>query len=235
MAVDLEKTLKAAHSKFFQTMGVNPNTGCLSQYPEKKFATYPYIGSNYGKAEKILFVGTDIGDDPKLGRIQSFSERRHSIEDKLLSKHNPHIAGTYITALYFLKNELDWDAHWDKIKNAKTCQQALRNQCNDLPLENPLAYCALTNHYKFVEEGRTTRSGSADRHYLNRDVEREFFNTEIRMYDANIIVFQGNDFLRKIASLNKTGARLYIAPHPSYRKKNGRKPEYYVNKIRLLD
>ena len=233
--MSLEETLKKVYDQFFQTMEIDPETGCLGKHSGKKFPTYPYIGSKYGCARKVLFIGMDIGEDPKPGRIQSFSERRKSIEDKLLSKHNPHIAGTYMTTLYFLRDELDWNAHWSKVKGAHTCQQALKYQCGDLPLDNPLSYCALTNYYKFVEEDRTRRTGSKDRRYLDEDAERRFFNTELNAFNPDIIVFQGAVPNRAITNLNEMRARSCLAPHPSYRKKNGRIPENYVNRIEFLD
>lgn len=235
MASDLEKTLQKVYGEFFQAAGVDPGTGRLDQYPGKKFATYPYIGSKYGEARRILFVGTDIGSDPTPGRIQPFSERRRSIEDKSIAKHNPHIAGTYITALYFLKDELDWGHHWEQIKNARTCQRALRYQYDDLPRDNPLSYCALTNYYKFVGESRIHRSGSKDRHFLNENAERKLFDTELYTFNADILVFQGTGFYHAATGMDKIEARLYLAPHPAYREKNGRIPENYINRIESLN
>lgn len=226
----LEKNLNEIYTRFFSEMGVDLDTGCLSGFPGKKFATYPYIGSKYGNAKKILFVGLDIGKDPKPGRIQSFSERRTSIEDKPVSLHNPHIAGTYMTALYFLKGDLDWDSHWEKIVGTgATCQKVLKHRGGILPPENPLSYCALTNYRKFVTERRQHRSGSADRSDLNREAERSFFNVELEAFDPDVVVFQGVGFERKMAGLKRSGTRFYVGQHPSARESGIREPKVLVD------
>ena len=232
----LENSLEKAYARFFTGMGIDPDSGRLGELPGKKFATYPYVGSEYGSAKKILFVGLDIGKDPRPGRIQSFSERRISIEDKPVSRHNPHIAGTYMTTLYFLKDELGWHSHWERIISAgATCQMVLRNRRDILPSENPLSYCALTNYHKFVKEHRKLRTGSADRTDLNKEVEREMFDVELETFAPDIVVFQGTGFERKMAGMKKTGTRFYVAPHPANRETGGRKPGTYTGRIMPLD
>ena len=232
----LEKNLEKAYAWFFREMEIDPDSGRLDRFC-KKFATYPYVGSKYGNAKKILFIGLDIGKDPQPGRIQSFSERRISIEDKPVSRHNPHIAGTYMTTLYFLKDELGWHSHWEKIINTNaTCRDVLKNWSYLLPSENPLSYCALTNYHKFVKECRKRRTGRADRAYLNRKVEREMFDVELEAFDPDIVFFQGVDFEREMASPKKAGTRFYVAPHPSANwQTGGYKPDPYVGKIKSLD
>lgn len=226
----LGKNLQRIHTRFFYEMGIDPDTGRLSKLPGKKFATYPYVGSKYGEAKKILFVGLDIGKDPKPGRIQSFSERRASIEDKPLSCHNPHIAGTYITALYFLKGKLGWNSHWRKIVGTgATCQMALKHWESLLPSEGPLSYCALTNYHKFVKEHRQHRSGSADRSHSDLKTERRFFNVELETFDPDTVIFQGTGFERKIASLKKAGTRFYVGQHPSARSGGIREPKVFID------
>ena len=231
----LEKSLEKAYVQFFREMEIDPDSGRLDRFC-KKFATYPYVGSKYGNAKKILFIGLDIGKDPQPGRIQSFSERRASIEGKPLSCHNPHIAGTYMTTLYFLKDELGWHSHWGKIINTNaTCLMVLKKWSDLLPSENPLSYCALTNYHKFVKELQKNRSGRAGQRYLNRKVERGMFDVELETFDPDIVVFQGARFKRKMAGLKKTGTRFRVGPHPAYRATGGRKPDTYVNKIKPLD
>ena len=231
----LEKSLEKAYAQFFREMEIKPDTGRLDRLPGKKFATYPYVGSQYGSTKKILFVGLDIGKDPQPGRIQSFSERRASIEDKPLSCHNPHIAGTYMTALYFLKGKLGWNSHWRKIISTDiSCQMVLQDWSDLLPSENPLSYCALTNYHKFVKEHRKLRTGPADRTYLNREVERRMFGEELKAFNPDIVVFQGTGFERKMAGMKKAGTRFYVGPHPANRDTGGRKPKIYINRIERL-
>lgn len=211
-------------------MGIDRETGRLDRLPGKKFATYPYVGSKYGNAKKILFVGLDIGKDPKPGCIQSFSERRTSIEDKPLSCHNPHISGTYMTALYFLKGKLGWRPHWEKIiRTGATCQMVLEHWEDFLPSENPLSYCALTNYHKFVKERRQHRSGSADRSYLSREVERRFFVVELEAFDPDIVVFQSTKFERMAPDLKRKRTRFYVGQHPSARGSGIREPKVFID------
>lgn len=226
----MQSTVKQAYKKFFREMGIDPDTGRLDGSPGRKFATFPYVGSEYGSAKKLLFVGLDIGKDPQPGRIQSFSERRASIEDKPLCHHNPHIAGTYMTALYFLKGELGWNSHWKGIiGTGATCQGVLKYWENFLPSENPLSHCALTNWHKFVKEHRQHRSGPADRSYLNREMERRFFVVELEAFDPDIVIFQGAGFEQKVSGLKRKETCFYVGQHPSARGGSIREPKTLIN------
>ena len=226
----MKRNLQKVYAQFFREMGIDRETGLLDRLPGKKFATYPYVGSKYGNAEKILFVGLDIGKDPKPGRVQSFSERQISIENKPLSYHNPHIAGTYMTALYFLKGGLGWDSHWRKItRTGATCQMVLEHWEDFLPPENPLSFCALTNWHKFVKERRKDRSGSGDRTYLDRSTERRLLAVELEAFDPDVVIFQGVGFERKMAGLKRTGMRFYVGQHPSARESGIREPKVYLD------
>ena len=236
MTRTLQKALERVYARFFREMGIDPETGNLDLDLTRKFATYPYIGSRYGETKKILFVGQDIGNDPIHGCIQPFSNRRISIEDKSLSAYNPHIAGTYMAALYFLRGEKKWGSHWRKIADTGlTCQGVLKKHYDLLPMDNPLSYCALTNYYKFVTKYRKNRSGPEDKIHLDRDVEIRLFDAELEAFGPDIVVFQGTGFERKAAGMKKTGRDFYVGPHPSYREKGGRQPEIYVSRIKPLD
>ena len=179
MQRDLKAQLTNKYRELFRRYEIDEKTGCLGYDPTRKFATYPYIGSRYGEAARILFVGLDIGADEtperpgQPGWFQSFKERRVKIEEKELLKHNQHIAGTYFTALFFLQEELGWQNYWDKTKNISSCQTALKNRGN-LPTQNPLSYIALTNHYKFVTTGRKKRRDPRDRKHLCVEFDSEF-------------------------------------------------------------
>ena len=227
----MQSELKNKYQELFKKFEINEKTGCFKDIPQIKFPTFPYIGSKYGDSKKILIVGLDIGSDEKIGGIQSFEERRKAIEDKPVSKHNPHIAGTYFTALFFLKDSLNWQEYWNKLKNIFSCQKALQNQ-EKLPASNPLSYIALTNYYKFVSIDRKNRTGGENRIYQDKNSELNFFIEEVKIFNPDIIVFQSNSFKYKKRLLKKslyTGKSIYIGPHPAYRGK--REPDYFVKKM----
>ena len=196
MQSELKSQLKKKYRELFEKYEIDEQTGQLGCDPirKRKFATYPYIGSRYGEAARILIVGLDIGKDEKPGRFQSFEERRKEIEEKTEWQRYPHIPGTYFTALFFLKKELGWQDYWNRTKNSSSCQTALKNPGN-LPTQNPLSYIALTNHYKFVTAGRKKRRDPRDREYLNRRFDQNFFIEEVRAFDPDIVIFQSIRFL----------------------------------------
>ena len=223
---------------FFKKFKITNKTGCLKDYPKIKFPTYPYIGSKYGKSIKILIVGLDIGSDETQGRTQSFEERRKAIEDKDKSKHNPHIAGTYFTALFFLKHKLNLQNCWEKLNNELTFQKALKKN-KELPVINPLSYIALTNYYKFVSVNRKNKTGGENRRFIDKQlkiIELDFFIDEVKVFNPDIIIFQSKSFWNKKRLLNKLSKivkLIYIGPHPSWRGKEKRRPNYFVKQILL--
>ena len=189
---NLIQRLSVVYREFFQNMSIDPETGLSKCYPGMRFVTYPYIGSQYGAFPKVLFVGLDVGKDTGLGRIQSFEERRQSIESRVLSEHRQHISGTYITALYLLKDAMKWNHHWDNIKHLRVYKGVLLN-VDKLPLDNPLSYVSLTNYHKCNTVDRTRRQGEEDRKYLDEAEEWSLFFQEIEIFDPTVIVFQGNE------------------------------------------
>ena len=233
MNKELKVQLKKVYEKFFRDFGINKKTGLTGEFPDKRFACYPYIGSNYGKSTKILIVGLDIGADGE--GIISFQKRNSSIEKKDLYNHNPHIAGTYFTALYFLKKKLGWENNWNKIKNFQTCQKILKEQKELLPEENPLSYISLTNFHKFVSVNRGDRAGSQDRKHFKKEIELGFFIDEVKVFNPDIIVCQSTGFEKKKETLLKTGKRVFVGPHPSYRGKRKREPEYFLKQIKEIN
>jgi len=227
----MQSELKIKYQELFKKFEIDEKTGCFKNIPNIKFPTFPYIGSKYGFSKKILIVGLDIGSDEKIGGIQSFEERRKAIEDKPVSKHNPHIAGTYFTALFFLKDSLNMEDYWNKLKNTFSCQKALQKQEN-LIYSNPLSYVALTNYYKFVSINRKNRTGGENRIHLDQNIELNFFIEEVKIFNPDIIIFQSNSFKYKkslLKNLLDMGKSIYIGPHPAYRGK--REPDYFVKKI----
>lgn len=244
MKATLRRNLRKAYGGFFRKMGIDPDTGCLDLDSERKFATYPYVGSKYETTKKVLFVGLDISKDPVHGCLQSFSNRRISIEDKSISAHNQHIAGTYMATLYFLKEQKKWGDHWrETVDTDVTCQMVLKRHCDLLPPENPLSYCALTNYYKFVTKGRKKRDGPIDRKHLDRDLEIRLLDEELEGFAPDIVIFQGQDFVQKpkvrrdVIDLKRKGMRFFVGPHPSAWEHDFpgiSKPEGYVGYIKPL-
>ncbi|WP_419161621.1 hypothetical protein [Candidatus Palauibacter sp.] len=74
--------------------------------------------------KRLLVVGRDIGSDETPGRLQHFEERRRAIECTPLPSLNPHIAGTYFTALKYACPVQEWDQVKDR---DQTCQAILRD------------------------------------------------------------------------------------------------------------
>ncbi|MEI8274011.1 MAG: hypothetical protein WCG08_15460, partial [Paludibacter sp.] len=215
---------------FFVDIKIDKKTG-LVEGKNKRFATMPYIGKKYQEAKKkILFVGTDIGEDEyaRTNRFQSFEER----EENVFSSNNPHIAGTYVTALYFLKEIYNWGNYYEQINKNWTCQKA-RKSLRNLPTE-VLEYISLTNYYKFVTVDRENeRSGGKDRVFNSIIFEKKIFQDEIMLLNPDIIIFQSVKFanLDLIPEIINMGIEVYVAPHPSNRAKNGRVPNEYISQI----
>ena len=196
----------------------------ITQNGKSRFATYPFIGSNYGTTKKILFIGLDIGSDEN-SKIQTIIERRSTIEHPFIEAYNPHIAGTYFLSLYFLRDEYNWIDYWDNIKNCKKqSMQILKdieNRTKILPLPteiNFMSFVALTNAHKFVTVGRTNRLGDQDRKTLS-SLEFELLQSEIDTLEPDIICFQGKKFLKHkelLFNISKIGVKMYVGYHPSY-------------------
>jgi hypothetical protein len=229
---ELKEKIEQLYDKFFDEMNIDKTTGLLAG-KNKRFATMPYIGSNYEQAKlKILFVGTDIGEDEssKSGIIQSFEERNDSVLNTKLNKKNPHIAGTYVSALNFLKKEYNWEHYWNLIDNEWTCQRALKSIV-DLPTD-VLSYVSLTNYYKFVTINRLDeRSGGKDRNFISAEIEKQLFFDEVRTFAPDILILQSVTFnnIGIISEIKEFGINVYVAPHPANRKKNGRVPKEYMS------
>jgi hypothetical protein len=216
--IELKKELEVLYDVFFEEMHIDKASGLL-EGKNKRFATMPYIGSNYLNAKKkILFVGLDIGQDEfyEENRFQTFDERNNSVNGPKLSEKNPHIAGTYGTALYFLKDIYNWSESWDILYSQNQFfKQVLEVYGNLLPNE-VLSYVSLINYYKFVTKDRYNRAGAMDRVFLNQTVELDLLVKEINLLNPDILIFQSltlrNDFLIKQL---KDKMELYIGFHPS--------------------
>ncbi len=228
--IELEKKIEKLYAEFFEKLGINKSTGeLMTDVKHLRFATYPFIGSNYATAsKKILFVGLDIGQD-ETGTIQSFEERRVSVEAS--ENKNPHIAGTFASALYLLKNEYNWEKQWELFNEYPTCYQAHKNMNLEHAGICPLSYVALTNFFKFVEVARIKRSGDSDRKILTKEDEFELILKEIEILNPKIIFLQGvglEKYLNVFNSIKAKGIDVYIGYHPANRKKGYKQPEKLI-------
>ena len=225
--------IKIAYQNFFKDFDIDSQSGVLEKFPNYKFATMPYIGSNYFSAKKkILFIGLDIGKDEFPGKYQDLTERNSNIEH--VTKFNPHIAGTYCTSLYLLKKEYDWENIWNTFSSYPSYSQATKIQ-HHKEGENPLSFVSLTNLHKFVTVERKNRSGDSNRKFLNKEIEESLLFKEIEILNPEIVVFQGklpsSYIIQKIKEIN---IKMIAAPHPSYRVKGGRNPRVYVEKFQEI-
>jgi hypothetical protein len=225
--------IEIEYLKFFKEFDINPTTGRLNSYPEIKFVTMPYIGSKYYTSKtKILFVGMDVGKDETPGRFQNLAERNSNIESDV--NFNPHIAGTYCSALFLLKNEKKWQDIWDKFILYNTSSQATKTQ-NHRNGENPLSFISLTNLHKFVTISRVNRSGDENRKFIKRELEESLLLKEIEILNPNLILFQGklpsSDTLN---ALKEKNIEIIFAFHPSNRQKAGRNPQNYIRTFKEI-
>ena len=216
--------LGAIYWLFLRRMGIDPRTGDLpaSLPSDRKFANYPYIGSRYGtdpEVKRLLVVGLEVAYDERIERgIMSFEERRKTIECKPVAGHNPHIAGTYFTALKYACPHHGWDRFGD---SDKTCQALLKAGRN-LPERNPLSYIALTNFHKWVTKGAVKTDGPRDRKNFRPDLETQLFLDEVRLLDPDIVVFQSAEYgkfrFKDVRQRIKDMAGQYhVLEHPSRR------------------
>lgn len=213
------RQVEALYRRFFCNMGIDPETGTIPRQTDWKFATYPYIGSKYNAdpdVKRLLVVGRDIGSDETPGRLQHFEERRRAIECKPLPSLNPHIAGTYFTALKYAFPGQEWNQVRDR---DQTCQAILKN--GYALRSNPLSYIALTNFYKWVTIGRQNKGGGQDCTLVDPRLERELFLDEVRLLAPHVVLFQGADFdkprFRPVRDALASEVEWHVLAHPSWR------------------
>ena len=217
------------YDRFFEEMEIDSETGLKNCNGKNfRFATMPYIGNCYVDAHpRILFVGMDIGQDEMFlinkengtnhKLLQDFEMRQSAFCGSSLSEKNPHIAGTYAAALYFLRDMNDVSSNAAKIilDSCKPFQAALKHLYG-LP-EDVLEYISLTNFYKFVGEGQKGRSNRIGRIFYKECYE--LLQKEVDIFDPEIVVLQSVGFRygNLAEMLAKEGRKIFIAPHPSYR------------------
>jgi len=216
--------MQTAYHEFFEKLGVDEKTGVVKD-SMIKFATYPFIGSRYGQLNRILFIGMDVGSDEHDG-ITSLNQRRKDIEYRNITQYNPHISGTYLVATYHQREFEQYRLIADLIDNsAETSKAFINNNFHKLnQIINPLAYCSLTNYYKFVTVNRANKAGNLDRKHINWKYEDELLLREIEILSPDIILFQSLSFMKKKDFIDRIDRKVkkVIMYHPSAREKGRR-------------
>lgn len=221
----IEHKIRKLYESYFLKNNISSCTGKLKN-KNLKFASYPFVGSNYysGILPRMLFVGLDIGRDESPNRILGFNEKRKIVEglDYNLKKMNPHIAGTFITTIFCLRNGL-FKKEWNKIRHAKSYKDGIKifHRYNHI---KPLASIGLINLFKFVTPGRKKRLGGADRKHIFKAKETRLLLDEIDIFSPHIIIFQSNQFktnkyLQRFMKelIKKRSFDVMVGSHPSYR------------------
>jgi len=207
MSIELKKDIhKILVEDFSKAMGFDKETGLLPN-GKKRFAGMPFIGNDYGEyLPKILIVGEDIGSDEcvinstkdvngtPLYYHDFHSKRKNCVN--MAGKYNAHLAGTYMTALYLLRNCDKFKAMWQESMCGKTAHWALKMLSVSQIAEIAHAI-ALTNLHKFVTKGRTNRSGDEDRKWIDHDKEFAIFIEEVKCFAPDIIILQAINSISK--------------------------------------
>jgi hypothetical protein len=226
--------LDKLYEEFFRENSIDNKSGIV-QGTNRRFATKIAIGDNYKSSQtKLLFVSLDMGKDEcfKENRFQNYEERKNNALNEDLNK-NPHMAGVYGTALFFLKNQNKWEDEWQKYSQSnKFFKEAIKDNIDILP-KNVLSYISLINFYSFVTVGRgcemdergqkigkkEERTGGSDRIFINRQSEINLLVEIINTVKPNVIVVQSQTlrkcFRDEIKPKINYDLDIYIGYHPS--------------------
>ena len=217
---------------FSEAMGFDKETGLLPN-GKKRFSGMPFVGFRYSEqTPKILIVGEDIGSDECVNDnakdINGTPLYFHDFDSKrknCMNIYYAHLAGTYITALYLLRNCDKFKAMWQESMCGKTAHWALKMLSASQIAEIAHAI-ALTNLHKFVTVGRKGKSGGDDRIWIDHDTEFAIFIEEVKCFAPDIIILQAINSMTNedIEQIKQTvgGASVYKLTHPSTRKRGGR-------------
>lgn len=236
MSIELQKAIHNILVKdFSKAMGFNEETGLLPN-SKKRFSGMPFIGNDYGKfSPKILIVGSDIGSDECVIKntkdingtplyFHDFDSKRTNCVN-VAGKYNAHLAGTYMTALYLLRNCDKFKDLWEESMCGKTAHWALK-MLSASQIAEIAHTIALTNLHKFVTVVREGKSGDQDRNWLDHDKEFATFIEEIKCFAPDIIILQAINSISEaeIEQIKQAagGAAVYKLTHPSTRKRGGR-------------
>ena len=218
---------------FSKAMGFNEDTGLLPN-GKKRFAGMPFVGFRYSEqTPKILIVGEDIGRDECVNDnakdINGTPLYFHDFDSKrkycVTGKYYAHLAGTYMTALYLLRNCDKFKDMWEESMCDRTAHWALK-MLSASQIEEIAHAIALTNLHKFVTVDRTAKSGDQDRNWIDHDKEFATFIEEVKCFAPDIIILQAinsmtNEDIEQIKQAVK-GVAVYKLTHPSTRRKGGR-------------
>lgn len=223
-----EEQIKKVYNSYFEKMGIDEKEGILidkssQQIWNRRFSTFPYIGSKYGQGTKILFLGMDVGADNENQKIETLEERKKEVEACFLHESflkgaktpNPHMLGTMLCALHELNHSL-----WNKVKD-KT-RSPLKEYREELLKNDPIPYIALTNVYKYSSIDREKRRGSQDRIFLSFTEDLLLLKQEIEVLKPEIIFLQGADFSRNKQIKNFLKSIIKCKVYPGYHPSAGR-------------
>lgn len=229
---------------FDKKTGLLKNTGKRHNV-YKRFIGMPFVGENYGKDgyPKILIVGSDIGSDECVdeeGNPNDGTNYFHTFETKKkacvhkTNKYNAHLSGTYMTALYLLKeSDNKFKDMWSLVDENITAYRNLNKfTADDVALI--ASFIAFTNIHNFVTMGRKSKSGGKDRKYFENG-ELKIFVDEVKCFAPDIIILQAiNSIPENIYEAIREIAPTYKLHHPSTRVKGGRvMKEMVINPLHL--
>lgn len=225
---DIHKILVEDFSQmmgFDKVMGLLPSVTHRGKTITKRFSGMPFIGDNYGEySPKILIVGSDIGSDERKSD-NTFHDFHSKRKNCMSGKYYAHLAGTYMTALYLLRNCEQFRGMWQDSMCGITAQGALK-RLNASQIAEVAHAIALTNLHKFVTVNRKGKSGADDRNWIDHDKELAIFIEEIKCFAPDIVILQAINSIsnEEIEMIKQAagGASVYKLTHPSTRKKGGR-------------
>lgn len=236
------ESLDLMYNSFFEELGIDTRTG-LTKDSSKRFATKAAIGNNYNNAKKkILFISLDMGKDELfveqgIDTYQNYEERSDSVCDENLTNKNPHMAGVYGTALYFLKDEYCWQREWELLAESNLFfREAIIKNHKTLP-NSVLSHIALINFYSFVTKGRNERLGNTDRKFIDGQKELQLISDTINILKPDVVVVQSptirNYFQNIIKPKLTYKSEIYCGFHPSILGKNikYRNPKLYIEHL----
>ena len=236
MSAELQRDIrKILVEDFSEAIGFDKETGLLPN-GKKRFAGMPFVGFRYSEqTPKILIVGEDIGSDECVINstkdvngtplyYHDFHSKRENCVN-MAGKYYAHLAGTYMTALYLLRNCDKFKDMWKESMCDRTAHWALKMLSASQIAEIAHAI-ALTNLHKFVAVVRTGKSGDQDRNWIDHDKEFAIFIEEVKCFAPDIIILQAinsmtNEDIEQIKQAAGDAA-VYKLTHPSTRRKGGR-------------